>query len=384
MNFEQKIKYLDFYEGNVRLRGAGFMRLECWGNTCNLILQVSGLPEIGNGNYPVSLTGEDREETLGEISLEKGKGRWELRGLDCENVKGLAIREVRQLRIRFGGERRLVAVLLEEAVRKPDALKMKDEKAGIGKTEDLKVTDEKVETGKTEDLKVTDEKVGTGKTEDLKVKDEKAETGKTEDLKVKDEKTESEKPETLQVVSDKPEIGEPEIERTETEVIQNVTEVRAANASEKALGSNTKMMAQNDASGEGEARKERPVTAYAYVDALKPGKWEQLRAIYPPISPFGDSRKYLQISPGDFVILKDRSYRMVNNSFLLHGYFTYKHLILHRMNRKGETVYYVGVPGSYYNKEKEVAILFGFESFEGATEPAREGDFGYYMMRVEL
>lgn len=339
MNFEQKIKYLDFYEGNVRLRGAGFMRLECWGNTCNLILQVSGLPEIGNGNYPVSLTGEDREETLGEISLEKGKGRWELRGLDCENVKGLAIREVRQLHIRFGGERRLVAVLLEETVRKPDALKMKDEKA---------------------------------------------ETGKTEDLIVKDEKAESEKPETLQVVSDKQEFGEPEIERTETEVIQNVTEIRAANASEKALGNNTRMMAQNDASGEGEARKERPVTAYAYVDALKPGKWEQLRAIYPPISPFGDSRKYLQISPGDFVILKDRSYRMVNNSFLLHGYFTYKHLILHRMNRKGETVYYVGVPGSYYNKEKEVAILFGFESFEGATEPAREGDFGYYMMRVEL
>ena len=345
------------------------MRLECWGNTCNLILQVSGLPEIGNGNYPVSLAGEDREETLGEISLEKGKARWELRGLDCENVQGLAIREVRQLRIRFGGERRLVAVLLEDVVRKPDDLKVKDEKAG---------------TRKTEDLKVTDEKVGTGKTEDLKVKDEKAGTGKTEDLKVKDEKAESEKPETLQVVSDKQEFGEPEIERTETEVIQNVTEVRAANASEKALGSNTKMMAQNDASGEGEARKERPVTAYAYVDALKPGKWEQLRAIYPPISPFGDSRKYLQISPGDFVILKDRSYRMVNNSFLLHGYFTYKHLILHRMNRKGETVYYVGVPGSYYNKEKEVAILFGFESFEGATEPAREGDFGYYMMRVEL
>ena len=309
MNFEQKIKYLDFYEGNVRLRGAGFMRLECWGNTCNLILQVSGLPEIGNGNYPVSLAGEDREETLGEISLEKGKGRWELRGLDCENVKGFAIREVRQLRIRFGGERRLVAVLLEGTA---------------GKTETLKVMSEKVESGK------------------------------------------------------------PEIERTETEVIQNITEVKAAETTKEEPESSAKTMAQNDKPSEEEARKERPVTAYAYVDALRPGKWEQLRAIYPPISPFGDSRKYLQISPGDFVILKDRSYRMVNNSFLLHGYFTYKHLILHRMSRNGETVYYVGVPGSYYNKEKEVAILFGFESFEGATEPAREGDFGYYMMRVEL
>lgn len=117
---------------------------------------------------------------------------------------------------------------------------------------------------------------------------------------------------------------------------------------------------------------------------LKPGKWEQLLAIYPSITPFGDARRYLQISPGDFVILKDRSYRMVNNSFLLHGYFTYRHLILHRHDRRGEMAYYVGVPGRYYDREKEVAILFGFESFEGGDEPAKEGDFGYYMMRVEL
>jgi len=125
-------------------------------------------------------------------------------------------------------------------------------------------------------------------------------------------------------------------------------------------------------------------SSFASHANLKPGKWEQLLAIYPSITPFSDVRRYLQISPGDFVILKDRSYRMVNNSFLLHGYFTYRHLILHRQNRRGEMAYYVGVPGRYYDREKEVAILFGFESFEGAAEPAGEGDFGYYMMRVEL
>ena len=35
-------------------------------------------------------------------------------------------------------------------------------------------------------------------------------------------------------------------------------------------------------------------------------------------------------------------------------------------------------------KEKQVAIMFGFESFECAEEPAQAGDFGYYMMRTEL
>jgi hypothetical protein len=44
----------------------------------------------------------------------------------------------------------------------------------------------------------------------------------------------------------------------------------------------------------------------------------------------------------------------------------------------------VGVPGNYYEKEKQVAVMFGFESFETKTEPAKEGDFGYYMIGVVI
>lgn len=43
-----------------------------------------------------------------------------------------------------------------------------------------------------------------------------------------------------------------------------------------------------------------------------------------------------------------------------------------------------GVPGNYFEREKQVAIMFGFESFECEAEPAKTGDFGYYMMRTEL
>ena len=60
------------------------------------------------------------------------------------------------------------------------------------------------------------------------------------------------------------------------------------------------------------------------------------------------------------------------------------HLLLARMERKGETLYYIGVPGTFFEKEKQVAIMFGFESFECAEEPAQAGDFGYYMMRTGL
>ncbi len=113
-------------------------------------------------------------------------------------------------------------------------------------------------------------------------------------------------------------------------------------------------------------------------------KWRQLSAIYPHIMPFRDEREYLSIGPEDFVVLAEKYYKLVNNSFLLHGYYNYNHLILTQAVQRGETRYYVGVPGNFYEREKQVAVMFGFESFECLEEPAREGDYGYYMIRVEL
>ncbi|MBQ7900610.1 MAG: hypothetical protein IJ365_01425, partial [Clostridia bacterium] len=113
-------------------------------------------------------------------------------------------------------------------------------------------------------------------------------------------------------------------------------------------------------------------------------KWAQLAEIYPHVNPFEDQREYLSIGPADFVLLSANSYKRANNSFLLHGYYNYRHLLLARIERKGEIVYYVGAPGNYFEREKQVAIMFGFESFECAVEPAQAGDFGYYMMRVEV
>ncbi len=113
-------------------------------------------------------------------------------------------------------------------------------------------------------------------------------------------------------------------------------------------------------------------------------KWKQLQAIYPHIRPFEDRREYLLMSPQDFVILPQKYYSLADNSFLLHGYYNYNHLILSKESRPEGEKMYIGVPGNFYDKEKQVAIMFGFESFEGKQEPARIGDFGYYMIPVEI
>ncbi|MCM1541517.1 MAG: DUF6128 domain-containing protein [Blautia sp.] len=139
----------------------------------------------------------------------------------------------------------------------------------------------------------------------------------------------------------------------------------------------TERPAQRTSSGNSLEQKRKPVR-------LMEDKWQQIWAIYPHIHPFQDEREYLSISPADFVLLPDEAYRAANNSFLLHGYYNYDHLILTRIEKRGEVSYYIGVPGNYYEREKQVAIMFGFESFECGTEPAQAGDFGYYMMRTQL
>lgn len=66
-----------------------------------------------------------------------------------------------------------------------------------------------------------------------------------------------------------------------------------------------------------------------------------------------------------------------HNSFLLHGYFNYKHLLI----KKDGTMFRVGVPGNYYVREEMVASMFGFPNFEPAEAGhcnRQQGQFGYY------
>lgn len=115
------------------------------------------------------------------------------------------------------------------------------------------------------------------------------------------------------------------------------------------------------------------------VTGLKEDKWEQILDTYDKIHPYGDERIYVKLAPKDFLILSSKYQHLVNNSFLLHGFYNYRHVIL---GKEGE--YYLGVPGVFYEREKMVALMFGFEAFECETSDPKAGTFGYYLRKVEL
>ena len=55
-----------------------------------------------------------------------------------------------------------------------------------------------------------------------------------------------------------------------------------------------------------------------------------------------------------------------NNSFLLHGFFNYRYLVV---GKTGEERWFLGVPGIYQRQERVMAAIFGFPEFLAAAVP---------------
>ncbi|MCM1537475.1 MAG: DUF6128 domain-containing protein [bacterium] len=121
-----------------------------------------------------------------------------------------------------------------------------------------------------------------------------------------------------------------------------------------------------------------------HVTALSDDKWKQLCNIYPTVHPIGDEIEFIKITPADFVVLRQEYQNLVRNSFLLHGYYNYEHILLGKYPDK----YYIGVPGIMHEQERLAAAMFGFVGFERAEAPKEQKEnrdqFGYYMMEVGI
>lgn len=93
----------------------------------------------------------------------------------------------------------------------------------------------------------------------------------------------------------------------------------------------------------------------------------------------------VKIEPKDIGLLPKEYWPLSSNSFLLHGYYCYHHLILAKMKYKDRAVYILGVPGLYQHREQFMARMFGFDCFKSIKkrEP-KKGDFGYWYLQLNF
>lgn len=99
-------------------------------------------------------------------------------------------------------------------------------------------------------------------------------------------------------------------------------------------------------------------------------------------------QRYCKIMREDMKKLSQKNWYLANNSFLLHGYYNYRHLLL--ITDEGKR--YLGVPGIYHRREEAAARSFGFSEFCRISEDSiilspqecdRENDFGYWCRELE-
>ncbi len=116
--------------------------------------------------------------------------------------------------------------------------------------------------------------------------------------------------------------------------------------------------------------------------------WHYFQRHYPKVRAFDYSGicEVLMIKPQDIGLLPRETWTYGNNSFLLHGYYNHRYLILARLvGQKGEARFLLGVPGHYYSNEKYMASMFGFPNFVlSKMQPAGDGRFGYWYTDIRL
>lgn len=108
--------------------------------------------------------------------------------------------------------------------------------------------------------------------------------------------------------------------------------------------------------------------------------WRYMLRIYPVLNQFEDHDHVLcvRIEIKDVRLLPEKYWSVVNNSFLLHGFFNYRYLIFGKIGHS----WIIGIPGIYQNQEHVMASIFGFPDFLAQAQKNERGEQPGYWYRV--
>ncbi len=122
------------------------------------------------------------------------------------------------------------------------------------------------------------------------------------------------------------------------------------------------------------------------ADTTQPDSFEKLfvRADY--IDVFDDDYFYdcIEVSPEKLKSLNQKEIDIAGNSFLLHGYYNFRHILFGRVrDNLDNTRYFIGVPGMYCNRERYMASMFGFNNFKKSHRSDYANPyFGYWYQEI--
>lgn len=419
------ISYIYAYEGGIKGKNTGFAKLETRGTSCRIQVSVR---RVFAGGSPIGvylLAGQD-EIRIGTLFVRGGNGEFRT-VVNCENIEGsgcnmeeccgLTLHEtdsawrayttIWEDAVAHAAEVELADVtaekVREQEAEKEEATRKQTERAQEAESQDA----EENVSGEVDRESVGKEKLDEASelawSEEMESQDTSTETEKKEaanineaDFGISQPQPEQQEDSNLEIFEDTetmeavPDISETS-DHQEAEIVQEAqTEERRKDSQESTQEAQKEMLPdsqpdcqepfqpdfQNQKQPQPDSSKESPEEDPAET------LWNRLRVTYPKVTAFecSDGCEILVIKPQDIGLLPRENWVYGNNSFLLHGYYNYRYLILARLGKSGERGRYIlGVPGHYGNNEKYMAAMFGFDRFVRSTrQPPRDSRFGYW------
>lgn len=416
--YHRLISYIYAYEGGIKGKNTGFAKLETRGTSCRIQVSVRRV-FAGGSPIGVYLLAGQEEIRIGTLFVRGGNGEFRA-VVNCENIEGsgcnmeeccgLTLHEtdsawrayttIWEDAVAHAAEVDLADVTAEK-VREQEAEKEEatrklaenvsgevnsasvgkeklDEASELTRSGEMESRDTSTETEKKEAVNINETDFGISQPQPEKLEDSNLEIFEdTETMEAVPDISETSDHQEAEVVQETQTETPQESFQESTQEVQTETPQESSQESfQEAQTEARRKDSQNQKQPQPDSSKESPKEDPAET------LWDRLRVTYPKVTAFecADGCEILVIKPQDIGLLPRENWVYGNNSFLLHGYYNYRYLILARLGKPGERGRYIlGVPGHYGNNEKYMAAMFGFDRFVRSTrQPPRDSRFGYW------
>ena len=416
--YHRLISYIYAYEGGIKGKNTGFAKLETRGTSCRIQVSVRRV-FAGGSPIGVYLLAGQEEIRIGTLFVRGGNGEFRA-VVNCENIEGsgcnmeeccgLTLHEtdsawrayttIWEDAVAHAAEVELADVTAEK-VREQEAEKEEatrklaenvsgevnsasvgkeklDEASELTRSGEMESQDTSTETEKKEAVNINETDFGISQPQPEKLEDSNLEIFEdTETMEAVPDISETSDHQEAEVVQETQTETPQESFQESTQEVQTETPQESSQESfQEAQTEARRKDSQNQKQPQPDSSKESPKEDPAET------LWDRLRVTYPKVTAFecADGCEILVIKPQDIGLLPRENWVYGNNSFLLHGYYNYRYLILARLGKSGERGRYIlGVPGHYGNNEKYMAAMFGFDRFvRSPRQPPRDSRFGYW------
>lgn len=394
-NYRRLISYIYAYEGGIKGKNVGFAKIENRKDQCRIQVSVRNV-YVGSQDIGVYLMSTEGERLLGKMFIRGGAGEFRCM-VQMDNGMsdgyGLTIHSI-------GDSWQSYTTIWEDAVAHAAEVDLSDAVSEKMEQKEMEqIPTDQIPEQPAPGNPVCQRSVAEAIEAELEAEEQKV---PWEEPEIPDVPPEPQLPPMPEILPNPPEpvpVTEPATEPEPVPVIEPATEPQPATpqmtvseASDPAPAPQPQESPETPSS----AQTARAATSAApdltfplpeeHMEAQK--LWNFFSHTYPKIQAFDYSGgcEILTIKPQDIGLLPRETWVYGNNSFLLHGYYNHRYLVLARLNTpKGKPRFLIGVPGHYYNNEKYMASMFGFPNFVlSKMQPAGDGRFGYWYTDIRL